>query len=244
MRVLNLLTMTATIAISSTTTQALPTAFDAYREEIKSMADQGHHRINYSRARKHLLQEMHIKSDDRGYYVKDVYCHKMFRKRISPSTMPSANEINIEHTWPKSRFGSRKGSSKYSDQKSDMHHLFPTDSRTNSIRANHYFTQFPNNESGLDGCATSKLGYVASEGFTAFEPPEEHKGNVARALFYFAVKYDMRISAHEEFILRQWNLIDPVDQEEIDRNTAIEQIQGNRNPFVDDSDLAHLIEDF
>ena len=85
---------------------------------------------------------------------------------------------------------------------------------------------------------------IVATGEYGFEPPVEHKGNVARALFYFAVRYDMRIAAHEEFFLRQWNVIDPVDDEEIARNNEIERLQGNRNPFIDDAALVELIEDF
>jgi endonuclease I len=44
--------------------------------------------------------------------------------------------------------------------------------------------------------------------------------------------------------LRQWNIIDPVDQAEINRNDKVEQIQGNRNPFIDDPELADLVRNF
>lgn len=57
------------------------------------------------------------------------------------------------------------------------------------------------------------------------------KGNVACALFYFAVRYETTISPEEEASLRRWHNDDPVDQEEMDRNNGIEKIQGNRNPF-------------
>lgn len=38
--------------------------------------------------------------------------------------------------------------------------------------------------------------------------------------------------------LLEWNKEDPVDDFEIQRNNRIYEYQGNRNPFVDYSDLA------
>lgn len=223
----------------------LPYNFDEMREEIKEMALAGHNPAHsYTQARGFVMQKVHLDTDKSGYFIQDVYCKIKYRAKVSPNSMPNHEQINVEHTWPKSRFGSTKGSSKYSQQVSDLHHLYPSDSRTNSLRANHNFTQFDNDDNIIQECPFSKQGISESTHQQAFEPPEEHKGNVARALFYFAVRYNMRISQNEEFFLRQWNIIDPVDHEEIERNDKIEKIQGNRNPFVDDPDLANLISDF
>ncbi len=221
-----------------------PYRFDQIREEIKEMAQKDHHPVSsYSAARRVIMQNVHLESDNRGYFVRDVYCKIKYRAKVGPNTMPDHRKINIEHTWPKSRFGSSKGSSKYRVQVSDLHHLFPTDSVTNSKRSSYKFSQFEHGEVVSENCPYSKLDYSPSGGM-GFEPPEEHKGNVARALFYFAVRYDLRISDGEEFFLRQWNIMDPVDAEEIARNDEIELAQGNRNPFVDDPEMVELIQDF
>jgi len=37
---------------------------------------------------------------------------------------------------------------------------------------------------------------------------------------------------------QQWNELDPPDAEEKARNDLIEQLQGTRNPYIDDPDLA------
>ena len=77
-----------------------------------------------------------------------------------------------------------------------------------------------------------------------FEPPDEKKGDVARAMFYFYTVYHTEaMSADSTFFERQretllrWNHTDPPDQSEKIRNERIERIQGNRNPFVDDTSL-------
>ena len=48
----------------------------------------------------------------------------------------------------------------------------------------------------------------------------------------------------EEVFLKQWHRDDPVDQDEIRRNEKIYQIQGNRNPFIDDPELVDQIDNF
>ena len=36
-----------------------------------------------------------------------------------------------------------------------------------------------------------------------FEPPAEHKGNVARAIFYFSVRYKMKVTPTQEAFLKR-----------------------------------------
>jgi endonuclease I len=92
-------------------------------------------------------------------------------------------------------------------------------------------------------CSQNKLGQNA-EGETVFEVPDSQKGNTARAIFYFATRYKMKMSATEEAALREWDKQDPVDAEEFTQNNQIDQLQGNRNPFIDFSDLLDRIEHF
>ena len=54
----------------------------------------------------------------------------------------------------------------------------------------------------------------------------------------------MKISPPEETALRQWNVDDPVDAEEFVHNQQIEDLQGNRNPYIDFADLINRIESF
>ena len=77
-----------------------------------------------------------------------------------------------------------------------------------------------------------------------FEPPDSHKGNVARAMFYFSMRYNMRIDPVQEKFLKKWNKLDPIDAAERLRNRRIKDIQGNSNPFIDDPFLADRISDF
>jgi endonuclease I len=124
-----------------------------------------------------------------------------------------------------------------------MHHLYPSDSHLNSVRGNNEFGEVTKDRMRFDCKTTARFGDT-SKGNLVFEPPENHKGNVARSLFYFALRYDLPIRPEEESALRKWNKEDPVDAEEIDRNAKIMALQGGRNPFVDFPDLTDRISDF
>lgn len=200
-----------------------------------------HRAIGYRGARKVLFGKIHLKEDSQGYYVEDVYCRKKIRSNVTnigPNVIPKNSIINCEHTWPQSRFN---GSFPKELQKSDLHHLYPTDSRANSTRGNNEFAEVNGDE--LSDCDGSYVGVEKWQG-AYFEPPNEHKGNVARALFYFSIRYKLKISAQEEEYLRRWHTLDPVDEDERERNDLIQKIQGNRNPFIDYPELVQSISNF
>jgi len=67
---------------------------------------------------------------------------------------------------------------------------------------------------------------------------------ILRAKFYFAIRYGKRIGSSEEKTLKQWHNEDPVDENELKRNASVEEIQKNRNPFVDHPEFVNKIQDF
>lgn len=141
--------------------------------------------------------------------------------------------MNAEHTLPQSRGADQLPA------KSDLHHLFPTDGTANQVRAAHPFGVVVD-VSWEEGGA--KLGLDA-DGRRVFEPPDEHKGNVARALFYMAAVYGVDLPDAEERVLRRWHGDDPVDEQERRRNDLVSSLQGNRNPFIDHDGLIDRIDD-
>ena len=216
--------------------------WDENRIELKKLTVKNHRPIqDYAYSREVVMQKIHLKSDNRGYFIEDVYCHQTFRKNVGPHRMPDHTDINIEHTWPQSRFN--RSASKRS-QKADILHLYPSETISNSRRGSHYFSEVERPSSVSYDCEDSKIGANPETGYTSFEPPEDHKGNVARALFYFSIRYDIEIPEHEELFLRVWNAMDPVDDLERKRNDVAELEQGNRNPFIDNPDYANTIRDF
>ncbi len=88
-----------------------------------------------------------------------------------------------------------------------------------------------------------------------FEPINAYKGDFARSYFYMAVRYygedsawpgsDMVTGSQPKAwalkMLMEWDLSDPVSQKETDRNNVVYSIQGNRNPFIDNTAYVNLI---
>lgn len=204
---------------------------------------EGHKVLSYRSARRHLFGSLHLERTLSGkYFVKDVYCEieRGSSAGVGPDRIPNHNKINTEHTWPQSRFNDNMSESA---QLTDLHHLYPTDSRANSSRSNSRFGEV----SGRDvheNCSASQRGSDVISGRSAFEPPPAHRGNVARALFYFSVRYKIAINDTEEAHLRKWHEDDPVDDAERIRNDDIYDIQGNRNPFIDEPLAVDDIDNF
>ena len=194
--------------------------------------------FSYKEARRYLFGDIYLEKKSGRYVVTDSYCEEDFNSSdgVGPGRIPNHNAINSEHTWPQSRFNGRQSRSA---QKSDLHHLFPTKSVANSTRGNILFGEV--NGESVSNCEASRRGNDIYENHDAFEPPKSHKGNVARALFYFATRYKINIPDDEEVHLRRWHRLDPVDSDEIKRHERIYELQGNRNPFIDDADLIDSI---
>lgn len=205
-----------------------------------------HLAVGYSNARKFLFGEFYLVNRGGDYGVKDLYCDRIAYStefpgaKPGPGLVPDANIMNTEHTWPQSRF-SRWFSAE--DQKSDMHHLFPTDSQMNSKRGSLEFGNVSDESEELK-CRQGKLGHTKGGSELVFEAPASHKGNVARAIFYFAIRYKMQVSRAQEAALKEWHRLDPVDEEEKNRNEKIFGMQKNRNPFIDFPELVEKISDF
>ncbi len=206
-----------------------------------------HQSLGYDRARKVMFADIYMKQEQGRFAVTDVYCEKTYtdedfggKPSIGPNVLPDGKILNTEHTWPQSRFTGRFPKD---TQKSDLHHLYPTDSRMNSSRSSLRFGDVHEEVEGLN-CQTARLGHEGVSGEIVFEPPPRHKGNVARSIFYFAVRYQMKMAPREEETLKRWNREDPVDEAERLKNDQILKAQGNRNPFIDFPELIDDISAF
>lgn len=226
--------------------RAIPGKYDEISNHCNGQGCYAHRSLGYGNARIFLLGYFYLVKSGNAYGVREVYCQRVYgaeefpNEKPAPKRVPDDTVVNVEHTWPQSRFSAR-----YSKelQKSDLHHLFPTDSQMNSTRSSYQFGVVQDDQGKLK-CNASKFGRAAGYNGPVFEPPQQHKGNVARALFYFSTRYETNISPVEERTLREWNKLDPVDEEEMTRNNEIYKVQGSRNPFVDHPELADRIQDF
>lgn len=134
---------------------------------------------------------------------------------------------NREHVWPKSLSGGLYTdiSNEQANAGSDLHQLKPEYSSVNASRNNKPY-----------GNATNSETYC---------PRSEVQGDVARILFYMAVRYNMdfvklKVVASASILL-DWNKTDLVDSFERNRNNVVQSYQGNFNPFIDNPWFADAI---
>ncbi|MCA1763656.1 MAG: endonuclease [Cryomorphaceae bacterium] len=160
---------------------------------------------------------------------------------------------NREHVWPQSRgnFGTSPGPG------TDTHCLRPSNIQVNADRGSKFFANCVNCTPVIN--QGQETGNFIDEPNSSFEPRDAIKGDIARMLFYMAVRYEGGSGPDLELIdnilvegnnpplmgvvsdLLEWNEEDPVDDFEINRNEVVFGYQGNRNPFVDHPELAEHI---
>ncbi|WHZ60134.1 endonuclease [Metabacillus hrfriensis] len=168
------------------------------------------------------------------------------RSQSKLSNGGNVNDWNREHVWAKSHgdFGTSAGAG------TDIHHLRPTDVSVNSSRGNLDFDNGGTQHSEALG------NYYDSD---SWEPRDAVKGDVARMLFYMAVRYegdsgelDLELNNNvnngsaplhgKMSVLLEWHREDPVDARERRRNDIIfKDYQSNRNPFIDHPEWAESI---
>lgn len=143
-----------------------------------------------------------------------------------------------EHVWPCAKMRDFEGqaSSDYRPNNStrgrtsDLHNLRAVRPGINGSHSDRSFSQLSRPDS--------------------FNPTNDHRGDVARILFYMDTMYDiLSLSSnpigHQQLgyldELLEWHQLDPVDAFEIRRNEIIFDEQSNRNPFIDHPKLVSLL---
>ncbi|WP_235015686.1 endonuclease [Aquimarina sp. AU58] len=148
-----------------------------------------------------------------------------------------STDWNREHVYPKSLGNPNLGTQ---GPGADAHHLRPADVQRNSSRGNRKFAD----GSGNSGPTSQGHWY----------PGDEWKGDVARMMMYMYIRYNNRClpknvgvgaaatgDSNMLQLFLEWNAEDPVSPLELQRNPILENIQGNRNPFIDNPAFATQI---
>ena len=160
----------------------------------------------------------------------------------------NASGWNREHIWSKSRgdFGTKQGAG------TDLHAIRPAEVTVNTARGNKSFDEGGElyiDRDGPTSCRRDK---------NSWEPRDEVKGDIARAIFYMAVRYedaDLDLELTETprsqqdkaprhgvaSTLIRWHQQDPPDNAERERNDRVEALQGNRNPFIDEPHWVNVL---
>lgn len=150
----------------------------------------------------------------------------------------AGEKVTLEHVYPASWIAhansceSRKNCPKdsYREASSDMHNLWPALNRYNTSRGNQPFGEIEGNIPRFSG-DTCDFERTSGKG-AIVEPRDSIKGDIARSILYMVHWYDL--PDHDMLpLLIKWHIQDPPSNSEKLRNTRIEELQGNRNPFID-----------
>lgn len=160
----------------------------------------------------------------------------------------STGKWNREHIYPQSRGGFADATSEVGD---GINVWLPTSA--SDITAGHADAHHIRAEDGPENSLRGNKDY----GLTAYNGPAGNqnswKGDVARAVFYMAVRYSVLDVVNGDIpdttvgqlgdlaSLLTWNTLDPRDDFEMNRNNYIYTWQVNRNPFIDYPNLADYI---
>jgi len=231
---------------------------DTLRSTLHTVIKAGHVKIPYTAASTDTWNVLELADEDplNAGRIIDVYKNTSYIKYSAGNA-----EYDREHTWPKSYGFPNDGSSVL--PYTDCHMLFLCNSSYNSSRSNNvydtcttitqsYPTAVYNGESGVNYRMN-----VLPEG--RWETWTGRRGDVARALLYFDVRYegegtepDLILTDDINLIvasntgvnmdvaymgilatLLQWHVQDPVSDRERRRNDVVYSYQHNRNPFID-----------
>jgi len=201
---------------------------------------------------------MYSEIDNHGGMVTGIYTG--YSVYVDPTAADPKTDafnagINAEHSWPQS-----KGAENL-PAKADLHHLFPSEITANGARGSFPFAEIPDQDTDrwyrlLEVTSTPNSAFLDEYSELDLQNPsplydgrwesrEDHKGDTARAMFYFYTVYRAEVNAADpDFFdvqkndLREWNLADPVNEAEYIRTCAIAAYQADRpNPFVIDPTL-------
>ena len=211
------------------------TLLPALRTHISNMT-----RTSYGDA-KTMLQYTDEHPTNKGYM------YGFYDGDLIPAKWDQGASWNREHVWACANMrlnGDARPNESTKSHATDLHNLRVACQLANGAHGNSYYDElsntgafYPNIESGL-------TGYHTYQG--------DFRGDVARILFYMYVRYEgLKLTSDLGAIddvsmanlatLLTWNELDPVDEIETQRNNRIYEYQGNRNPFIDYSNLANVI---
>jgi endonuclease I len=158
---------------------------------------------------------------------------------------------NGEHLMPQSVYSSNM------PMVGDIHQVVPTDGYVNNGRGSLAFGE--TNSPSTTYMNGSKRGTSSVTGYSGvvFEPIDEFKGDIARCLLYFAVRYENQVASWSHPMLNgtsdqvytdwfiamllDWHNNDVVNDRERNRNNKAYIHQGNRNPFIDHPEYVNII---
>ncbi len=205
---------------------------------------QGHRRHSYSTVWDILMEADRDPADPN--LIVDFYSGRRIPITDRDQGGNTPDFWNREHVWPNSHGFPNRDQHAFTD----AHHLRASDKSINGDRGNR---DFDGAGQAHDECSLCRIDD------DSWEPPDAVKGDVARMLFYMAVRYDGTDGGTPDLelvdrttqgseprlghlcTLTVWHELDPVSATEQARNDVIFRWQDNRNPFIDHPEWVAVI---
>ena len=130
----------------------------------------------------------------------------------------------------------RNDNARFSRIESDLHNMYPALPNVAKARADYPFGSIEGEYRDFFEC---NFEYDARDHVA--EPRSVAQGNIARAILYMHVEYALPVEKDQLARMLEWNRDDPPSKDEIRRNDIIEQLQGTRNPFIDNPQQAESL---
>lgn len=178
-----------------------------------------------------------LKSSGTSGRVDHASCGYQIRPPVSDAVKARAARVEVEHLVPISWIGKqfqcgnrascRSTSAAYNAAEADLHGLVPAIGQVNGDRSNFRFGMVSGPASQYGDCSF-KVDFKQR----IAEPADHLKGHIARVHFYYADRYNLRLSHQQQQLFAAWDRQFPVTQAERERDKKIAKVQGWSNPYI------------
>ena len=149
-------------------------------------------------------------------------------KNFEPWTKGSSECVKSSGKKYKGRKCAHKVSHLFRRMEADMYNLVPAIGSINAARSDYIMGIIPGEQRYFGGCDFEIDRHV-------IEPRAEIRGDIARIHLYMMSAYPNKVelTTHDLKMMLHWDRLDPPTSSEMQLGHKIEQIQGNRNHYLD-----------
>ncbi|RVU85606.1 hypothetical protein EOL70_06545 [Leucothrix sargassi] len=227
---------------------------DIFEEDVATLDDQvlGLQSNTYSFSKSKRLLGTEVYTDPASLIAFYSGCrYRLYQKKFIPvksscgftyrKNKARSERIEWEHIVPAWHFGHqlrcwqnggrlhcRNSNEQFREMEADMHNLVPAIGEINGDRSNYKYSMIANEPRLYGRSVNMEVEFKSS---TA-EPPENVMGDIARAYFYMADRYQLQISDQQKKLFIAWNNMDPVDDWEREKNQRVKALQNTENKYI------------
>jgi len=184
------------------------------------------------------------------YVYNEVYPNGGFTLYCGVRWEERSSMLNVEHVLPASWMKATAGcaghsreecrdmSERFNHMEADLHNLYPALASTNRARSNYTFAIIGEDD---EEPVFGDCDFEVDRDGDRVEPRRIARGDIARGVFYMSDAYGVPLQEDVCTLLKEWNRDDPPSDWERYRNDVIANLQGTRNPYIDDSRLVDSV---